>query len=133
MRDDSLENFFNESDYKRTKPILNKNFSDGSEEVTEIFYGKPRPVLVIVNGTNLLNSSTATDVNFTDSFTEASVSNDANSDATNAPSSNKTKFAHTWGVLFTVLGTVLLDFDADSCQSPARAYLLDVTLPGEKS
>ena len=27
-------------------------------------------------------------------------------------------------------GTVLLDFDADACQSPSRAYLLDVTLPG---
>ena len=39
---------------------------------------------------------------------------------------------HPWGVLFTVLGTVLLDFDADSCQSPARAYLLDVTQPGEQ-
>ncbi|XP_026496679.2 proton-associated sugar transporter A [Vanessa tameamea] len=36
---------------------------------------------------------------------------------------------HHWGVLFTVLGTVLLDFDADACQSPARAYLLDVTVP----
>ena len=37
---------------------------------------------------------------------------------------------HPWGILFTILGTVLLDFDADACQSPARAYLLDVTLPG---
>ena len=31
-----------------------------------------------------------------------------------------------------ILGTVLLDFDADACQSPSRAYLLDVTLPGRK-
>ena len=38
--------------------------------------------------------------------------------------------SHPWGVFFTVLGTVLLDFDADSCQSPSRAYLLDVTVPG---
>lgn len=37
---------------------------------------------------------------------------------------------HPWGILFTILGTVLLDFDADACQSPARAYLLDVTVPG---
>lgn len=37
---------------------------------------------------------------------------------------------HPWGILFTILGTVLLDFDADACQSPARAYLLDVTIPG---
>jgi solute carrier family 45, member 1/2/4 len=37
--------------------------------------------------------------------------------------------SHPWGVFFTILGTVLLDFDADACQSPARAFLLDVTLP----
>ncbi|KAL3276923.1 hypothetical protein HHI36_012289 [Cryptolaemus montrouzieri] len=36
---------------------------------------------------------------------------------------------HPWGIFFTVLGTILLDFDADACQSPARAYLLDVTIP----
>jgi hypothetical protein len=38
---------------------------------------------------------------------------------------------HPWGIFFTILGTVLLDFDADSCQSPSRAYLLDVTVPGK--
>nr|XP_012140944.1 PREDICTED: proton-associated sugar transporter A-like isoform X3 [Megachile rotundata] len=37
--------------------------------------------------------------------------------------------SHSWGIFFTILGTVLLDFDADACQSPARAYLLDVTTP----
>ncbi|KAF7266420.1 hypothetical protein GWI33_020251 [Rhynchophorus ferrugineus] len=46
-----------------------------------------------------------------------------NSNETNHTSS------HPWGVFFTVLGTALLDFDADACQSPSRAYLLDVTLP----
>lgn len=39
--------------------------------------------------------------------------------------------SHNWGIFFTILGTVLLDFDADACQSPARAYLLDVTVPGK--
>lgn len=39
--------------------------------------------------------------------------------------------SHSWGIFFTILGTVLLDFDADACQSPARAYLLDVTVPGK--
>ncbi|XP_050419603.1 proton-associated sugar transporter A isoform X1 [Adelges cooleyi] len=34
-----------------------------------------------------------------------------------------------WPIFFTVLGTVLLDFDADACQSPARAYLLDICVP----
>jgi len=37
--------------------------------------------------------------------------------------------SHPWGIVLTILGTVLLDFDADACQSPSRAYLLDVTLP----
>ena len=40
---------------------------------------------------------------------------------------------HPWGIFFTIIGTVLLDFDADACQSPSRAYLLDVTLPGEEN
>ncbi|XP_055585955.1 proton-associated sugar transporter A [Uranotaenia lowii] len=37
--------------------------------------------------------------------------------------------SHPWGIFFTILGTVLLDFDADACQSPSRAYLIDVTIP----
>ncbi|XP_032573842.1 proton-associated sugar transporter A isoform X1 [Drosophila sechellia] len=41
--------------------------------------------------------------------------------------------SHSWGIFFTVLGTVLLDFDADACQSPARAYLLDVCLPEDQA
>lgn len=41
------------------------------------------------------------------------------------------KNSHPWGVFFTILGTVLLDFDADACQSPARAYLLDITVSGK--
>ncbi|ETN64928.1 sucrose transport protein [Anopheles darlingi] len=36
---------------------------------------------------------------------------------------------HPWGIFFTILGTVLLDFNADACQSPSRAFLLDVTVP----
>ncbi|KAH8283712.1 hypothetical protein KR044_002847 [Drosophila immigrans] len=39
------------------------------------------------------------------------------------------KTSHPWGIFFTVLGTVLLDFDADACQSPSRAFLLDVCIP----
>nr|XP_045588499.1 membrane-associated transporter protein-like isoform X2 [Procambarus clarkii] len=37
--------------------------------------------------------------------------------------------SHPWGIFFTIVGTMLLDFDADACQSPSRAYLLDVTIP----
>ncbi|KRK05474.1 proton-associated sugar transporter A isoform X1 [Drosophila yakuba] len=43
------------------------------------------------------------------------------------------KSSHSWGIFFTVFGTVLLDFDADACQSPARAYLLDVCLPEDQA
>lgn len=42
---------------------------------------------------------------------------------------NLSSTSHPWGVFVTIIGTVLLDFDADACQSPSRAYLLDVTLP----
>lgn len=36
-----------------------------------------------------------------------------------------------WAIFFTVLGTLLLDFNADNCQTPSRAYLLDVCVPEE--
>lgn len=35
--------------------------------------------------------------------------------------------------IFTVLGIILLDFSADNCLTPARTYLLDITLPEQKS
>lgn len=31
-------------------------------------------------------------------------------------------------IFFTIIGVVLLDFNCDACQSPARAYLIDVSL-----
>uniref|UniRef100_A0A2M4ACQ0 Putative sucrose transporter n=1 Tax=Anopheles triannulatus TaxID=58253 RepID=A0A2M4ACQ0_9DIPT len=34
-----------------------------------------------------------------------------------------------WAILLTILGTVMLDFCADSSQAPSMAYLLDVSLP----
>ncbi|KMY91450.1 uncharacterized protein Dsimw501_GD27576 [Drosophila simulans] len=48
-------------------------------------------------------------------------------------SNSRPQSSHSWGIFFTVLGTVLLDFDADACQSPARAYLLDVCLPEDQA
>jgi solute carrier family 45 protein 1/2/4 len=38
-----------------------------------------------------------------------------------------------WAILFTVLGTLLLDFNADNCQAPSRAYLLDMCVPEEQA
>ncbi|GIY69344.1 hypothetical protein CEXT_402341 [Caerostris extrusa] len=36
-----------------------------------------------------------------------------------------------WSIAFTVIGTMLLDFCSDACQSPSRTYLLDVSLPDD--
>lgn len=38
-----------------------------------------------------------------------------------------------WAILFTVFGTLLLDFNADNCQTPSRAYLLDMCVPEEQA
>jgi solute carrier family 45, member 1/2/4 len=38
-----------------------------------------------------------------------------------------------FGTTLTVLGVLLLDLDCDACQSPSRAYLLDVTDPSQHS
>jgi solute carrier family 45 protein 1/2/4 len=38
-----------------------------------------------------------------------------------------------YGTTLTVLGVLLLDLDCDACQSPSRAYLLDVTNPNQHS
>ena len=40
---------------------------------------------------------------------------------------------HVWSIFFTVVGVALLDFSCDSCQSPCRAYMLDVTVPADHS
>lgn len=46
----------------------------------------------------------------------------------NVPDHNKGFY---WAILFTVLGTILLDFNADNCQTPSRAYLLDMCVQEE--
>lgn len=51
--------------------------------------------------------------------------------ASESESINITNTSHAWGIFVTIIGTVLLDFDADACQSPSRAYLLDVTVPAD--
>ena len=35
--------------------------------------------------------------------------------------------SHKFSTIITILGVILLDLDCDACQSPSRAYLLDVT------
>jgi len=62
--------------------------------------------------------------------TDTSSNRTEDGNSTLAPDAN---YPHPWSVFFTVLGTILLDFDADACQSPSRAYLLDVTVPGMRN
>nr|XP_054767294.1 membrane-associated transporter protein-like [Lytechinus pictus] len=38
---------------------------------------------------------------------------------------------HACGVILTILGVAFLDFSCDACQSPSRAYLIDVTHPSD--
>merc|ERR1719445_1716376 len=71
------------------------------------------------SGRIFLESSNLTDYDYGDTSTST--------DTPGPPSDLHTY--HPWGIFFTIIGTVLLDFDADACQSPSRAYLLDVTLP----
>ena len=40
---------------------------------------------------------------------------------------------HFRGIILTILGVALLDFNCDACQSPCRAYLLDVSIPEDHS
>lgn len=42
---------------------------------------------------------------------------------------SRTVAPHPFSILFTVVGVILLDFSCDGCQSPCRAYMLDVTVP----
>ncbi|XP_064082799.1 proton-associated sugar transporter A-like isoform X3 [Macrobrachium nipponense] len=76
----------------------------------------------------MLNATTITSVvnslpdNYTLNLNETDIADD-----TQVPT--ETYHSHRWGIFFTIVGTMLLDFDADACQSPSRAYLLDVTVP----
>ncbi|CAL1538399.1 unnamed protein product [Lymnaea stagnalis] len=40
---------------------------------------------------------------------------------------------HIRGIIFTIFGVAMLDFNCDACQSPCRAYLLDVCVPEDHS
>lgn len=45
------------------------------------------------------------------------------------PSPSNYKYA----TILTIIGLVLLDLDADTCQTPARTYLLDMCIPEDQS
>lgn len=48
--------------------------------------------------------------------------------AKNVPRKHSPPHMQPWSIAFTVIGTILLDFCSDACQSPSRTYLLDVSL-----
>ena len=49
------------------------------------------------------------------------------------PSPVKLPDNHVTGILLTILGVALLDFNCDACQSPCRTYLLDISVPEDHS
>uniref|UniRef100_A0A1A9W8E2 Major facilitator superfamily (MFS) profile domain-containing protein n=1 Tax=Glossina brevipalpis TaxID=37001 RepID=A0A1A9W8E2_9MUSC len=53
--------------------------------------------------------------------------------ALKSSTSSSTSPSHKFAVALTILGMVLLDFDADTCQTPARTYLLDMCIPEDQS
>ncbi|KAH8343525.1 hypothetical protein KR059_011987 [Drosophila kikkawai] len=87
-------------------------------------YGKDLGVLLGDVGYNY--SDTA--LNITSSFGDGAVAALVSSKTDTGPSASDFKFA----VILTILGMVLLDFDADTCQTPARTYLLDMCVPEEQ-
>lgn len=90
-------------------------------------------LILVPNGEDLGYSFGDTKSNFTARFLHRTTGKATKTNtlaAVNATVPPPPPSTHSWGIFFTILGTVLLDFDADACQSPARAYLLDVTLPG---
>lgn len=84
-------------------------------------------LILVPNGEDMgyaFGDTSPTSTNYTAPLGHRTTAKQARVESAEPPS-------HSWGIFFTILGTVLLDFDADACQSPARAYLLDVTTPGK--
>lgn len=88
-------------------------------------YGKELGLLLGDEGyTYNLNTSVAS--NF--SILEGSVA------ALQAPQepTGPTLANYKYATILTIIGLVLLDFDADTCQTPARTYLLDMCIPEDQ-
>jgi len=67
----------------------------------------------------------------TDLFNQTDILNET--DFESAVPSTSIYSSHKFATFITVLGVALLDLDCDACQSPSRAYLLDVTDPSQHS
>ncbi|CAF0753296.1 unnamed protein product [Didymodactylos carnosus] len=71
--------------------------------------------------------------NYTNSYFANVTHNQTNNTLEKIVYSNQQLSDHKYGATLTVLGVLLLDLDCDACQSPSRAYLLDVTDPDQHS
>jgi len=107
--------------------------------------GRRRPFIILLSigiifGLLLVPNGKAIGQAFGDTYPEDMIAGNTSGSATTTPTTPGVAEAdiinaetdtstHPWGIFLTVLGTVLLDFDADACQSPSRAYLLDVCVP----
>jgi solute carrier family 45 protein 1/2/4 len=83
------------------------------------------PSLIALNGSNLTSLYWARNV-----VNELSVDADDSSTTALPAAVQRIRHSHFWGIFFTVLGTVLVDFCSDAAQSPSRTFMIDVTLPG---
>uniref|UniRef100_A0A1I8P970 Major facilitator superfamily associated domain-containing protein n=1 Tax=Stomoxys calcitrans TaxID=35570 RepID=A0A1I8P970_STOCA len=89
-------------------------------------YGKDLGILLGDKGYTTSNNSLHLNINY--SAYEGSVSAQMASENDEGVSTSNFKFA----AILTILGMVLLDFDADTCQTPARTYLLDMCVPEDQ-
>ncbi|XP_061391727.1 proton-associated sugar transporter A [Musca vetustissima] len=89
-------------------------------------YGKDLGLLLGDEGYTMSNVSLPLNGNYT--VHDGSVSAQMALDPDEGFSASKFKFA----AILTILGMVLLDFDADTCQTPARTYLLDMCIPEDQ-
>ncbi|XP_004520943.1 proton-associated sugar transporter A [Ceratitis capitata] len=86
-------------------------------------YGQDLGILLGDIGYNITTAENSSTTN--DGLAEALIS----SDVAEGPLPSNFKFA----AILTILGMVLLDLNADTCQTPARTYMLDVCIPEDQA
>ncbi|EDW80129.1 uncharacterized protein Dwil_GK24322 [Drosophila willistoni] len=99
-------------------------------------YGKELGAMLGDEGYNYtMEAATGFGTNFTNFATDesgAAVAALMAATRIEEPTTGPTAANYKFAVILTILGMVLLDFDADTCQTPARTYLLDMCVPEEQ-
>lgn len=88
-------------------------------------WGKDLGILLGDIGYNVTTTSNLSAMN--EGLAAALISSEV--DSAEGPLPSNFKFA----AILTILGMVLLDLDADTCQTPARTYMLDVCIPEDQA